>query len=111
MTLSNSLYEWTFDVPTGDYGITINDTWGDGLCCEDGVSVTVYNSGFESMEVGVFGLQMFQVKIGIKPMAKANQAIMRLKFMVPVQPVQLPFGKRYLSILRIASHFSSCQAQ
>ena len=27
MTLSNSLYEWTLDVPTGDYGITINDTW------------------------------------------------------------------------------------
>ena len=48
MTLSNSLYEWTLDVPTGDYGITINDTWGDGLCCEDGVSVPVYNSGFES---------------------------------------------------------------
>ena len=28
------------------------------------------------MEGGVFGLQMFQVKIGIKPMAKANQVIM-----------------------------------
>ena len=48
MTLSQSLYEWTFDVPTGDYGITINDTWGDGICCEDGVPVPVYNSGFES---------------------------------------------------------------
>ncbi len=48
MTLSHSLYEWTLDVPTGDYGITITDTWGDGLCCEDGVSVPVYNSGFES---------------------------------------------------------------
>ena len=48
MTLSHSLYEWTLDVPTGDYGITITDTWGDGLCCEDGVPVPVYNSGFES---------------------------------------------------------------
>ena len=76
MTLSNSLYEWTLDVPTGDYGITINDTWGDGLCCEDGVSVPVYNSGFESDGDGAYGLLMFQVKIGIKPMAKANQVIM-----------------------------------
>ena len=48
MTLQNSLYEWTLDVPTGDYGITISDTWGDGICCEDGVPVPVYNSGFES---------------------------------------------------------------
>ena len=48
MTLQNSLYEWTLDVPTGDYGITISDTWGDGICCEDGVPVQVYNSGFES---------------------------------------------------------------
>ena len=48
MTLQHSLYEWTFDVPTGDYGITVTDTWGDGICCEDGVQVPVYNSGFES---------------------------------------------------------------
>ena len=72
MTLSNSLYEWILDVPTGDYGITINDTWGDGLCCEDGVPVPVYNSGFESDGGWSVWPTMFQVKIGIKPMAKVN---------------------------------------
>ena len=51
------------------------------------------------MEGGVFGLKMFQVKIGIRHMAKANQAIMRLKFMEPVQVVLLPFGNRFLSTL------------
>ena len=41
-------YEWTLDVPIGDYSFTILDTWGDGICCEDGVPVEVYNSGWES---------------------------------------------------------------
>ena len=30
MTLSNT-YEWSFDVPTGDYLFTMMDTWGDGI--------------------------------------------------------------------------------
>ena len=47
MTLSNT-YEWSFDVPTGDYLFTMMDTWGDGICCEDGVPVDVYNSDWES---------------------------------------------------------------
>ena len=48
---------------------------------------------------GVSGPQMFQVKIGIRHMVKANQATMHLKFMEPVQPVLLPFGKRFPPIL------------
>jgi hypothetical protein len=47
ITLSN-VYEWSFDVPTGDYLFKIMDTWGDGICCEDGVPVDVYNSDWES---------------------------------------------------------------
>ena len=56
MTLSNSLYEWTLDVPTGDYGITINDTWGDGLCCEDGVRYQFIIADLNRMEDGAYGL-------------------------------------------------------
>lgn len=47
MSLSNT-YEWSLDVPTGDYLFTMMDTWGDGICCEDGVPVDVYNSDWES---------------------------------------------------------------
>ena len=47
ITQSNTLYEWTFDVPLGDYQFTIMDSWGDGICCEDGVPVEIYNPGWE----------------------------------------------------------------
>ena len=42
LTLDN-VYEWSLDVPAGDYQFTIQDSWGDGICCEDGVPVEVYN--------------------------------------------------------------------
>ena len=44
----NNVYEWSLDVPVGDYQFTIMDTWGDGICCEDGVPVEVYNPDWES---------------------------------------------------------------
>ena len=62
------------------------------------------------MEGGVFGPQMFQVKIGIRHLAKGSQAITRLKFMEPVQPVLLPFGNRFLSILVNCTIFPSMQS-
>ena len=59
------------------------------------------------MEGGVFGPQMFQVKIGIRHLAKGSQAITRLKFMEPVQPVLLPFGNKFLfSDLCLVSHMA-----
>ena len=47
LTLDN-VYEWSLDVPAGDYQFTIQDSWGDGICCEDGVPVEVYNPGWET---------------------------------------------------------------
>jgi len=44
----NQLYSWTFDLPQDDYIFEINDTWGDGICCEDGVPVELLNGDFES---------------------------------------------------------------
>ena len=44
----NDIYEWSLDVPSGDYQFTIQDSWGDGICCEDGVPVEVYNPGWET---------------------------------------------------------------
>ena len=37
-----------YNVPQGDYRFTIMDSWGDGICCEDGVPIEVYNNDFES---------------------------------------------------------------
>ena len=62
------------------------------------------------MEGGVFGLKMFQVKIGIRHMAKANQAIMRLKFMEPALLALLPFGNRFPFILGNYTIYQSMQS-
>jgi len=43
----NQLYSWTFDLPQDDYTFEINDTWGDGICCEDGVPSELLNGDFE----------------------------------------------------------------
>ena len=48
LTLPNHNYEWTFNVPQGDYQFTISDAWGDGICCVDGVSYDIYNHDFET---------------------------------------------------------------
>ncbi len=41
------LYSWTFDLPHDDYSFSIYDTWGDGICCEDGVPLELLNGDFE----------------------------------------------------------------
>ena len=43
----SQLYSWTFDLPYGDYSFDIYDTWGDGICCEDGAPVELLNGDFE----------------------------------------------------------------
>ena len=48
MILPNYNYEWSYNVPQGDYCFIIMDSWGDGICCEDGVPIEVYNNDFES---------------------------------------------------------------
>ena len=48
MSIPNHNYEWSYNVPQGDYQFTIMDTWGDGICCEDGIPIEVYNNDFES---------------------------------------------------------------
>jgi len=44
---SNHDYEWSLNVPQGDYQFAISDTWGDGICCVDGIAFDIYNNDFE----------------------------------------------------------------
>lgn len=57
-----SLETWeTACVSPGEYTFTMNDSWGDGICCNYGVgSYTIYHGGEEVASGGDFGISVIE---------------------------------------------------